>query len=221
MATIVCPHCHAGFSVTPIDRPSTTDSPIGTTQLRAVLDFMRWCGPGRRTNAELWSLYEADRADKNWPALSKNALSRSIRANGSNPWRDGRERGWDIPDIPSDMRPGRPKPSVRARLEREGYQETLIAHSGNRDGVIPPRGAESSIPAYVHPGEETYTADEVRAVAPTLPPAVTKSESGNAIIAKIARERREKAERKRQSELNEMHGVTDINDELPLKVDLV
>lgn len=128
MPIIACPNCRTSLEIRTVEPPSGNDSPIGTTELKAVHEFMGTMLPGRRTMAELYAGYELHREAGGWPRITKNSLARALRANGATPWRNSAGRGWDIPEIRRE-RAAQPRPSVREDEERRDYLETIQRHS--------------------------------------------------------------------------------------------
>lgn len=195
---INCPDCECQFQVTvkPVDhtgRKYVSDSPITPKALRSILQFMRTLGPGRQTSAKVRQAYdELLKQNPDWPSLTDRALFTCLRRNGAKKFRTATYRGWDIPIISDDQEPAKPAPSARAKIEASAYQDALTAHGGG--GLIAPRGAERVIDA--------------RTTSQT-------KQSGNDLIARIARERREAAERERQAELADMHDMQIQPPELP------
>jgi hypothetical protein len=133
---INCPDCETRFKVTiePVDHAGqkyTNDSPITPGAMRAVLDFMRFMGPGRCTNAALFDTYDRRRDYHGWPALTHQAITLALKRNGAKRWRTSTERGWVLPEVASDQRAAPAAPSVRKEIDSKDFQNTIRA---NRTG---------------------------------------------------------------------------------------
>lgn len=197
---ISCPHCTGSFSVTvkavgAVQR-SYPGSPLTSKVLRSVQSFMREQGPGDHSFRDLVRAYHASPTgpSESWPALNDNAFARALTRNGAVKWRTAKERFYSIPEIAADQKPPPVATSVQDRIDAEAYQEALVTHGRGENRVVT---VEQSVPAYIHPGEETYTAAEVAAAIP--------KESAIDRISRMARERREKEAEERARELHELH----------------
>lgn len=151
MAIIACHACGADNEVRVVAsqprRKHVDDRSVDTRTLRAVLEFMKRVGPGRKTTSELHALYGHQRSTFQAPDVSVAALGRALHMNGAKKWRNAQERGWEIPEIPEDRRPAPPRPSVQAAEERD--QEAWAATAVTTRATAPQPIDDDDIPPFL------------------------------------------------------------------------
>lgn len=138
---INCPHCSGEFKVTvvPAGRPlgparsSASDiSPLTDKTLADVWLFMSE-NPGKHVGRALYSEY-LDWTQLPRP-LTQNAFGRAVKANGGQPWRDSRSRGFVIPFIDLSLaQPAKMTPQQRERFEAAHQRVGVDQHRGPQVG---------------------------------------------------------------------------------------